>query len=82
MIKVVGTKKERVTKIAYFHIQRSFVRLLGNYMNLVDHKALEEEDWVLKKACSLFVVKLYGFHLSTAYIARPRHPYIESLLTL
>jgi len=27
-------------------------------------------------------VKLYGFYLSIAYIARRRHPYIESLPTL
>ena len=29
----------------------------------------------------MFVVKLYGFCLSIAYIARRRYPYIESLLT-
>ena len=28
------------------------------------------------------MVKLYGFCLSIAYIARRRHPYIESLPTL
>ena len=28
------------------------------------------------------MVKLYGFCLTIAYIARPRHPYIESLPTL
>ena len=29
-----------------------------------------------------FVVKLYGFCLTIVYIARRRHPYIESLPTL
>ena len=45
-------------------------------------KALKEEAWALKEAFSVFVVKLYGFCLSIAYIARRRHPYIESLPTL
>ena len=31
------------------------------------------------KVFSMFVVKLHGFCLSIAYIARWRHPYIESL---
>ena len=44
-------------------------------------KALKEEAWALKYAFSVFVVKLYGFCLSIPYIARRRHPYIESLLT-
>ena len=30
----------------------------------------------------MFVVKLYGFCLSIAYIVRQCHPYIESLPTL
>ena len=30
----------------------------------------------------MFVLKLYGFCLSIAYIARRRHPYIQSLATL
>ena len=33
-------------------------------------------------ASSMFVVKLYGFCLTIAYIARRRHSYIESLPTL
>ena len=41
-------------------------------------KALKEEGWVLKEAFSVFVAELYGFGLSIAYIARLRHPYIES----
>ena len=36
----------------------------------------------LNKLFSVFVVKLYGFCLSIAYIAHWRHPYIESLPTL
>ena len=33
-------------------------------MSLADHKGTEEEAWELKKAFSVFVVKLYGFYLS------------------
>ena len=35
-----------------------------------------------KWALSVFVVKLYSFSLSIAYVAHRRHPYIESLPTL
>ena len=46
---------------------------------LLTTKALKEEAWALKKAFSMFVVKLYSFSLSIAYIARRRHLYVESL---
>ena len=45
---------------------------------LVITKTLKEEAWALKYAFSIFV-KLYGFRLSIAYIARPCHPYIVML---
>ena len=45
-------------------------------------KALKEEAWILKEAFCVFVVKLYGFCLSVAYIACQRHPYIESTNSL
>ena len=32
--------------------------------------------WALKSAFSIFMVKLYGFCLSIAYIAHQRHSYI------
>ena len=36
----------------------------------------------VKISLSVFVVKLYGFCSSIAYIARRNHPYIDSLPTL
>jgi len=49
-----------------------------NILVLLIIEALKEEDWVVKE----FVAELYGFCLSIAYIARLRHPYIESLPTV
>ena len=40
---------------------------LSTCMSLANQK---EEDQALKQAFSVFLVKLYGFCLSTAYIAR------------
>ena len=55
------------------------MRLLGNYMSLADLKGIHTGRL---GAFSIFMVKLYGFCLSIAYIERMRNPYIESLLTL
>ena len=43
------------------------------YLVLLITEALKKDGWVLKYAFSVFVVKLYSFCLSTAYIARRRH---------
>ena len=52
----------------------AFSVAFGHSRVLLLTKALKEEAWVLKYAFSMFVVKLYGFCLSIAYIARRRHP--------
>ena len=54
---------------------------MGLGMRLIT-KPLKQEAWALKYAFSMFVVKLYSFCLSIAYIGRRHHPYIESLPTL
>ena len=53
-------------------------------MSLADHKGIQRGSLgtQITYAFSVLVVKLYGFCLSIAYIARQRHPYIESLPTL
>ena len=48
-------------------------------MSLAVHKSAQRG---MLGAFSVFLVKLYGFILSVAFIKRPRHPYIESLPTL
>ena len=48
------------------------------YESLLITKALKAEAWVHKYTFSMFVVILYGFCLSTAYIAHQHHPYMES----
>ena len=66
---------------AFSYLLRGFWPLITV---LLITKALKKEAWALKYGFSVFVVKLYGFCLSIAYIARTSVPslYIESFLTL
>ena len=47
--------------------------LLGSYISLADHEDIQRGKY---DTFSVFVVKLYGFCLSIAYIAHPHQTYI------
>ena len=63
---------------AFSCLPRCFWALIGVFLIIM---ALKDEFCTLKQAFTVFVVNLYAF-LSIAYIARPCHSYIESLLIL
>ena len=74
-------KKERITKITLSLLHTFAYNCLpqGSWTTLwvlLIIKALKEEGWVLNTLLAYFVVMLYGFCLSIAYIAHLCHPYI------